>query len=251
MRTFAEYSLVKNEKAIGLNLYNSALIVLLDYKAQIEFRPEEVNFRAIDDLLLSVIPKHLRRFFKSRWDQQYPNLEWKSNSENGEFLVSKLSIEFKTTKANAEISNLKTGHEMDWGVATIANILLDSHLQLVTDVKLKEGIETLIEIEKSFYEVKEKMECSFDDFKYYAGDIIVASKKVFDKSGEDEVSRILNRHEEEMKAVHLEEKVKGIPSMLLYLLNISGYYLNTPKRKRLPPFPITSSERAKIFSERV
>jgi len=179
------------------------------YTAQTDFLPEEANFIAIQDLLLSVILNHLRKFFKCQWDEQYPNQEWKSNPESGEFLINELSYEFKTTTASTEINKLKTGHETDWGVATIANILLDSHLQLVADSEgQKEGIETLVEIEKSFYENKENMECSFDDFKYFAGDIIVASKKVFDRSADDEVSETLQRHEEKMKAVKLEEEVK-------------------------------------------
>ena len=183
----------------------------------------EVNFITIEELL-SVILNHLRQFFKRRWDQKYPNRVWKSNSDSGEFLISKLSCQFKTTTANTEtINKLKTGHETDWGAATIATILLDSHLQLVTDSEeAKECIETLIEIQKSFNEYKENMKFSFDDFKYFAGNIKKASKKAFDKSADNEVSGILQKHEEQMKAVQLEKEVKGIPATLLHLLNISG-----------------------------
>ena len=177
---------------------------------------------------MSVIPNHLRRFFKIRWDEEYQNQKWKSNSESGEFLVSELPYQVKTNTANTEINKLKTGNETDWGVATIANILLDSHLQLVTDSEeQKEGIETLMEIEKSFYEDRENMEYSFDDFKYFAGDIIVASKKVFDEIANDEINGILKVHEQKLKSVQLEKKVEGMPLILLHLLNISGYYLNS------------------------
>jgi len=194
--------LLAKEKSRKRDTDQSAKILEKGYKAQIEFRPEEANFRTIEDLLLSVIPNHLRRFFKIRWDKEYQNHKWKSNSESGEFLVSELSYQIKTNTANTEINKLKTGNETDWGVATIANILLDSHLQLVTDSEEpKEGIETLIAIEKSFYEDKEKMECSFDDFKYFAGEIIVASKKVFDEIADDEINEILKAHEEKLKAV--------------------------------------------------
>jgi len=200
--------LLAKEKSRKRDTDQSGKILEKGYKAQIEFRPEEVNIKTIDDLLLSVIPNHLRRFFKCRWDQQYPSQKWKSNSESGEFLVSEISYQFKTTTANTEIGKLGTGHEDDWGVATIGKILLDSHLQLVTDFETKEGIETLIEIEKSFYKDKKTVECSFNDFKYFAGNIKVASKKVFDKSADDEVSGILKKHKEEMKAVQLEKKVE-------------------------------------------
>ena len=148
--------------------------------------------------------------------------------------------------ANMEIEKLKIGNEAKWGIATIANILLDSHLQLATDFEPKIGIETLINIEKSFYEDKENMECSFDDFKYFAGEIILASKKVFDNIANDKINEVLKVHEEKLKAVQLEKKVEGMPSILPHLLNISGYYLNSQKKKRFSSSLITTSEKMEI-----
>jgi len=200
--------LLAREKSRERNTDQSDKILEKGYQAQTKFRPEEANFRTIEDLLLSVILNHLRQFFKCRWNEKYPNQEWKSNSVSGEFLFSQLSYQCKTTMANMEIEKLKIGNEAKWGIATIANILLDSHLQLATDFEPKIGIETLINIEKSFYEDKENMECSFDDFKYFAGEIILASKKVFDNIANDKINEVLKVHEEKLKAVQLEKKVE-------------------------------------------
>ena len=179
-----------------------------------ELPPEEANFRTIDNLLLSVIPNYLRRYFKLWWNKNDLYQKWRSNCESGEFLVNKLSMQFDIKG----LEKLKTGNEKNWGITILANVLLDLDLKLVTEHLLREEIEKLREIEQSFHEDKANMKCSFDNFKWFARSIRSASRALFGKSENDEIDSILKSHEERMKSIGLEKEVKGTLSILVVYL---------------------------------
>jgi len=164
---------------------------------------EEENFVKISKVVLDIVPKYLRKCFKTQWDKKFPDRKWQSDNASGEFLFELLPEKTKKDGRNkVYIKNLKDGNEEDWDTTTIVFVMLYSGLKLIEKIRPKkpwieplrisEAIDVIRNTRNVYFAHAKGMSCSSDVFEKVIREIIMAASCIVDDDVESEIDEIKN-----------------------------------------------------------
>ena len=81
------------------------------------------NFSKLTEVILSIIPKYLRQYFKDEWDKVNPQMIWNDLPANGKYLTSKIKV---TYPFNELKKTLARGDRNDWDTTALLFVLCKS-----------------------------------------------------------------------------------------------------------------------------
>ena len=135
---------------------------------------EEEYFIKITKIVLEIFPKYLRNLFIEKWNQQYPNNKWQSDSASGNFLFNEIPTAAKNGRNGVYANNMKSGKENGWDTNTLVYAMLYSQLNLIPNCRpdgqrsdpllISEEIDSLRKIRNEFFAHAPSMKCSFRTF---------------------------------------------------------------------------------------
>ena len=171
----------------------------------------ETNFVKFCKVALDVVPKYLRSWFKTKWNEKHPEMQWQSDSTSGEFLFDKLPEKVKKEKRNEiYIRNLRKGNEKEWDTATLAFAILKSGLGLTMPCRPKEERMEPLRISEVIDIIKEtrnvliahvsNMSCPSCVFESVRKDIEYAARNLADDAAR-EINEVLSLSKMEMKLI--------------------------------------------------
>jgi len=163
---------------------------------------EKENFFKLTTIVVDIIPKYLRIFFKEQWDRKYPAHKWQSDEKSGEFLVKEIPNKIKKQGGitQVHIKNLEKGNEEKWDTTTLVFALLVSGLELIPKcrapkersppLRISEEIDRLREIRNSAFARKKNCSIKSDEFKEVIAGIKSIAERVFNEYAVREIDRV-------------------------------------------------------------
>lgn len=99
---------------------------------------EGENFVRLSQIILEVIPKHLRSLFESKWNTKYPVNQWSDTAACGSFLLKEINKVNKSgMKCTFSVKQaLTAGDKNQWDCTTLFYILLFSNLELIPKTRM-------------------------------------------------------------------------------------------------------------------
>ena len=211
-----------------------------------EFTEERENFLKLSYIIFEIAVKHLRKLFKKKWNEKYPNQQWNSDATSGKFLYSKVSKRLQNDKIYAE--KIKTGNEQEWDMTTLTKVMMDFRLRMVECYQDKndrssplcprEEIELIRNYRNNVCAHMPNVSSPHEDVKQAFSDIKSAGNNLSDEDDEREIGKIENwsidkeaidRVREVMKMVqdlkpHEKEKVAELLNGKLSQLNFILFF---------------------------
>ena len=170
---------------------------------KLDLSTEKSNFVKVKKVLLNVVPKYLRQLFKEQWNSEYPDQQWDSSHASRGLLLKNLSR--RMNSATDFEKKVTTGNEQKWDAATLIFILLDSNLNLSTNVDMVEDIKVLKGIDSAFSADRSKVSMSSEEFIGTMDKIKSIARRIFNENAEREVKDIENSPEERKMKIKLRQ----------------------------------------------
>ena len=161
-----------------------------------ELSNEEENFVKIAKIVLDVVPYHLRKLFITKWEENYPNEKWESNSTSGGALVAKIA------NVNRNYADkLKAGKEQQWDTTVLVYVFLYSGLNLIDPcrnpiakrnppLRISEEIDIIREARNEFFGHATQMSCPSNDFATLVDKLKSVARNIFGADTEKEIDDI-------------------------------------------------------------
>ena len=136
---------------------------------------EKNNYVKISYIILDIIPRFSRKLFIEKWNEKHPDKRWNSDANSGNNLYSELPEGFRRNKAKKIfIDKMVTGRESEWDTTTLAQVLVDSGLNLIkkcrrkgqrsNPLRISEQIDTLRHVRNNFFAHLPSMSYSSQEF---------------------------------------------------------------------------------------
>lgn len=81
---------------------------------------DKENFSKLTEVILTIVPKYLRQYFKDKWDKKFPQNIWIDSIADGQFLTSKLKCRYPFTDLKKQ---LERGNRCDWDSTALLFVL--------------------------------------------------------------------------------------------------------------------------------
>eukprot|EP00112_Aurelia_sp_Birch-Aquarium-sp1_P017644 Seg411.5 transcript_id=Seg411.5/GoldUCD/mRNA.D3Y31 product="hypothetical protein" protein_id=Seg411.5/GoldUCD/D3Y31 len=128
------------------------------------------NFSKLTEVILTIIPKYLRQYFKGKWNQASPQMIWNDSPADGQHLTSKITIKYPFK----ELKNvLAQGNSNDWDPTALFFVLCQSGAiiphcrkppQRVAPLRDSENLDKLRTIRNEFFAHRSIASISLNDF---------------------------------------------------------------------------------------
>ena len=165
-----------------------------------KFTEERENFLKLSYIIFEIAAKHLRKLFKKKWNEKYPNQQWNSDATSGEYLYSKVSKRLQNDKIYAE--KIETGNEQEWDTTTLTKVMEDSSFGFVECYQPKKDkssslcprgeMRIITDYKDKVSDYLPKASCPSEDFKQALSDIKSAANNLFDEDVKSEIGEIEN-----------------------------------------------------------
>ena len=171
--------------------------------AKMVFSPEGDNFVKLSYIVLDIGAKYLRRFFKEKWDETYPDEKWNSDNDSGENLYSKLKRKvWKAPHMQVYVEKWRKGNENEWDTTTLVKVLVNAGLNLIEEcrpegeqsnpLRSSEQLSIIRNIRNDFFAHLPSMSCLYEDFVNNVAKIKRVAKSLFGEEAEIEIDEIEN-----------------------------------------------------------
>ena len=156
------------------------------------FSPEGENFVKLSYIILDIGAKYLRKFFKKKWDEKYPDQKWNSDSTSGEYLYSVLTRKFtRAIHMQVYVNKWKTGKEHEWDTTTLVKVLLNPGLNLINDFCSKQ-LDIIRNIRNDYFAHLPSMSCLYEEFIEVLAKFKTAANDLFGEEAKNEIDEVEN-----------------------------------------------------------
>ena len=140
---------------VHFQIHTIHLVII--WKTKMDLTGDKGNFCKLTEVILTIIPKYLRQYFKDEWDKAYSQMIWNDSPADGKCLTSKIKIKYPFNDLK---NTLAQGNRNDWDPTALFFVLCKSGVIIphcrdppkrVAPLRASENIDKLRTIRNEFF----------------------------------------------------------------------------------------------------